>query len=389
MASVPRLRHLLAGGGAILAIALGASPALADRILVLPARGAGDDGAARSTLELELATGLTRLGHTLVPQEEVRLALGMVADGVADTADEYRAVGAAAKADWVVAGSVEPAVTTERVELSACLVSMGRLESVAREVERAHSAEQVGEMLAVLVRPEGIGAGELPWERPTGTPAAVAGTPPAQVQVAAPPPALPPQVPEERREGELVHMDYMLSSEDVWPPYSTGRRGFGAAMQGISIAADRPSGARGDAWAIVGQARGGYAFGDAGLEGFAQVGGNLVGPRALWTELGLRWMMTPSVHRVGSSLHAASFHVGPEITAGGFFRFPGSGTSTAGTTVSASSDARLTLGATLSMALSATPWLQLDAQLGNLRWVPAGADSLLLFGATLGVGLRF
>ena len=233
MASVPRLRHLLAGGGAILAIALGASPALADRILVLPARGAGDDGAARSTLELELATGLTRLGHTLVPQEEVRLALGMVADGVADTADEYRAVGAAAKADWVVAGSVEPAVTTERVELSACLVSMGRLESVAREVERARSAEQVGEMLAVLVRPEGIGAGELPWERPTGTPAAVAGTPPAQVQVAAPPPALPPQVPEERREGELVHMDYMLSSEDVWPPYSTGRRGLLAPQAGV------------------------------------------------------------------------------------------------------------------------------------------------------------
>ena len=35
------------------------------------------------------------------------------------------------------------------------------------------------------------------------------------------------------------------------------------------------SGAVGDAWAIVGQARGGYAIGDSGLEAFAQLGTEL------------------------------------------------------------------------------------------------------------------
>ncbi len=53
----------------------------------------------------------------------------------------------------------------------------GRVESVAREVERPKQPAQVQEMLAVLLRPEGIGAGALPWE--SVNPAAPRPAPPA------------------------------------------------------------------------------------------------------------------------------------------------------------------------------------------------------------------
>lgn len=390
MAARARSLAALGPAGAWLAALLFSSPALADRVLILPARpGAEEDAAQRNALEIEMARSLASLGHALVPEAEAKAALAAVADGVADTSEEYRAAGTAAKADWVIGGAVEPAVITQRVELVAYLVSLGRVESVAREVERARAAEQIQEMLGVLVRPEGIGAGELPWERPRAQPSQVAAPPPPPPPPPKPVAAPPPPAPEGRREGERVKLDYAWTSEDVWPPYANSRRGFVAAMQGISIAAVRPSGAVGDAWAIVGQVRGGYAIGDSGLEVFAQIGGNLVGPRALWTEIGARLLLTPSVHRTGGSLHGLAFHVGPEITAGGFFRFPASQTSAAGTDFSAGVDARPTIGATLSMALQVTPSVQLDAQLGNLRWVPAGDGSLLLFGATLGAGLRF
>lgn len=374
------------------ALVLTATRAQADRVVVLPSRGGSpDEGGPRSALDIEVTRALVALGHAPVPEAETIAALATVADGVADTNEEYRSVGLAAKADWVIVGTIEAAVVTQRVELAASLVSLGRVESVARDVQKAQSAIQVQEMVAVLLRPEGIGVGALPWE--AVAPAPTKPKPVAAMPEVAPPPPKADAPSEPRREGEKVSMDYFDSRQDVWPPYSAGNRGFVTAAQGFAVAAARPGAANGSPWSIVAHARGGYALGDAGIEAFAQIGGNLVGPRALWVDLGVRWMFTPSLHRLGGGsgpFHALSFHMGPELTLGAFMRLAEpdvqgpDGTLYEGTTT-----AHPALGVALGMALQMTPHIQLEGQIGNLRWVPTGDGSILLFGATLGAGLRF
>jgi hypothetical protein len=375
-----------------LALFLSTSHALADRVVLLPARGGFDPG-ARTSLDLELVTALQSLGHSVVPAAETAAAMGPVLDGVADTPEEYRAVGVGTRADWVVAANVDPAVLTQRVELSAYLVSLARVESVAREVDRAQSVSQEKEMLAVLLRPEGVGAGELPWERTArpAAPVAVAVPPP-------PPPAVPP--PQPTRIAGLpplpsgpnrVSMDYTFDTLWVWPPYSAGKRVFVSALQGFSIAAVRLPGATGSTFSFLGGARGGYAPGDLGLELFGQVGGNFVGPRALWIDAGARWMFTPSVHPGSDGvLRGLAFHIGPELTFGAFLRLGGPDiTGPNGMTYARPTTAHPAVGAALNMMLSYSPSLQLEAQIGNLRWIPTGDGSILLVGATLGAGLRF
>jgi hypothetical protein len=364
------------------ALVLWAAEASADRVAVLPTRGP-DDGGARSAVDVEVTRALVAKGHSVVPEAETKAALGAVGDKVADTHEEYQQVGAATKADWVVVGTVEPAVVTSRLEITALLVSQGRVESVAREVEKARSLEQTQEMIAVLLRPEGIGAGALPWEKQTKP---KAGRPVPQ-PVAAPPKEPPPVRPSGRK---VVHMDYAFSREDVWPAYAANRRVFVTAAQGFSVAATTPSGAQGGASSIVGHLRAGYALGDDGLELFGQLGGNLFGPRALWIEAGGRWMFTPSLHAQPPSgdYYALSFHIGPELTLGPLVRLP---TKLVAETADyeGSAEAHFTLGAALDMVLAITPAFRLEAQVGNFRWIPTGEGSIVLFGATLGAQLRF
>jgi hypothetical protein len=178
-----RTRRLLPSAAALAAALLCAQAARADRVAVLPARG-GTDEAARQGAQADIVRGLSAVGHTALPESEVSATLWAVLDGVPDTADEYRTVGTATKADWVLSGVVDPAVTTMRVELIAFHAATGRVESVAREVDRSQAAPQIQEMLGVLIRPEGIGAGELPWERaapPAPPPPAAPGQPAAPV----------------------------------------------------------------------------------------------------------------------------------------------------------------------------------------------------------------
>ena len=47
------------------------------------------------------------------------------------------------------------------------------------------------------------------------------------------------------------------------------------------------------------------------------------------------------------------------------------------------------LGAAATVIFGLSPSVQLEAQLGNLRWVPAEEGALVFVGATLGAGLRF
>lgn len=375
-----------------LALFLSTSHALADRVALLPVRG-GFDPTARTSLDLELVTALQSLGHSVVPAAETAAAMAPVLDGVADTPEEYRAVGVGTRADWVMAASVDPAVLSQRVEIWAYLVSVARIESVAREVDRAQSSSQTKEMLAVLLRPEGIGAGELPWERSRQSAPIAVAVPPVQPPVPAPQPnfpaavARPPSPPGPKR----VSMDYTFETLWVWPPYSAGKRVFVSALQGFSVAAIRLPGARGSAFSFLGGARAGYAPGDLGLELFGQLGGNFVGPRALWIDAGARWMFTPSVHPGSDGvLRGLAFHVGPELTFGAFLRLGGPDvTGPDGVTYAGTTTAHPAVGAALNMMLSYSPMLQIEAQIGNLRWIPTGDGSILVLGATLGAGLRF
>lgn len=368
---------------------LAAPSAWADKVALLPSRG-GADPAARTALDSDLARGLTALGHTVIPAASA--AVG-VTDGVADTAEEYRAVGVATHADWVLVGAVEPAVATARVELTACLVPSGRVESVAREVNQTRTAPEIQEMLGVLVRPEGIGAGELPWEKTQlpAPPAPHPATKPPPPVVIPPPPAPPAAPPIEGRAALL----YPTGAAEIWPVYSGGNRGFIGAVLGFSVPAARPaarsSAARGSGASFVGALRGGYAVGDAGLEPFAELGGNLAGPRALWVNAGARWMFSPLVKRGNDGLlRGAPFFLGPELTAGVFVRLGGAEvTASDGTSYSAGAEAHPVLGAALDLAFALSRSFQLEAQLGNLRWVPTGEGSILLFGATVGGALRF
>lgn len=366
---------------------LAAPSAWADKIALLPSRG-GPDPSARAALDGDLARGLAALGHTVISASP---ATAGVADGVADTAEEYRAVGAATRADWVLVGTVEPAVTSERVELVACLVSAGRVESVAREVHTESAAPEVKEMLAVLVRPEGVGIGELPWERArSGKPAEAPKPPPAAPPPAAPPPAPPPVPTAPPIEGRVA-LTYPTGAAEVWPAYSGGRRGFIGALIGASGPVVRPGAATGSGASFVGGLRAGYAVGDSGIEPFVDLGGNLFGPRALWIDAGARWMWSPTVKRGADGLlRGAPFFLGPAVTAGALVQLGASSpVGAGGTSYTSPAEAHFALGASLDLVYALAPGFQLEASLGNLRWVPTGEGSILLLGATLGGALRF
>jgi hypothetical protein len=364
-------------------LVLCASTALADRVAVLPARGGTDDG-ARNAAQAEILSSLLALGHTPVPDDQVGAALRGIADGTTDTADEYKAVAATTGADWVVVATVEPAVATTRIEVAAYLASNGRIESVAREIERGQSPRQTREVLAVLVRPEGVGVGELPWER-NAVPAVARPQAPAQV-AGAPPPAAPAAPPI----ANLVVMDYPFERHDVWPAYSAGHRLAVSALTGFAVAVARPDGAIGSGASMVLGARLAYALGDRGIELFADAGGNLVGPPGGWLGAGARLMLTPWMKQVGNRMSALSIHMGPELTLGAFFRGGSSAVAVAGgATYKSALETHAALGAALDVVFGVSPTFQVEAQLGNLRWIPGSEGSLVLLGATLGAGLRF
>ncbi len=357
------------------AVLLAAPSAFADRVALLPSRG-GPNPDARAVLDGELARGLAALGHTVIPTNP---AASGVADGVADTPEEDRQVGVAARADWVLVGSVEPAVTTTRIELVASLMQLGRIESVAREVEIAKADAQVQEMLRVLVRPEGVGAGELPWEKGlpvTPRPPPPQPQPPPQVMVTPPPPWPPPPLspPPPAVQAPIVEER----------PYAGQNHGFFGAVLGFSAPVARPSGAAGSGASFTGALRGGYAIGTSGFEPFVEFGGNLVGPQALWISGGARYL------RGVAFSSGVGLWLGPEVIVGAFVRLPGADvTSPSGVVYSGSSEAHPVFGAALDLAVDLSPSFQLEAQLGNLRVIPASSGSIVLLGATLGGSLRF
>ncbi|MFO0756373.1 MAG: hypothetical protein U0359_07775 [Byssovorax sp.] len=374
----------------LLALLFASSSAWADRVALLPARGGMDDK-ARAALDGEISRSLTALGHTPVQVTPAMLKSAGVLDGVADTAEEYRAVGAAAKVDWVLVGTTEPAVTTARVELSACLMKLGRVESVAREVHQASADPEVKQMVEVLLRPEGIGAGELPWEKAPPPPPPPA-TPPPPTTVTVEPPKPPPGPPP--AEGKVA-MDYPLGRQDVWPAYSGGNRPFVGALVGVAGPVARPfvPGANvsvGSGASFVGGFRGGYAITDLGLEIFGDFGGNLFGPKALWLDAGARYMWGPLVKKASDGMRGTPLFFGPSLSFGMFVRLPSEEIAgVSGQSYSAPAEVHPVLGASIDVAYALSRSLQLGAELGNLRWVPSGSGSILLMGMTAGAAYRF
>ncbi|EYF03625.1 hypothetical protein [Chondromyces apiculatus] len=380
---------------ATLATFLFAGAALADRVAVLPARG-GTDDAARQTAQAEITRGLTALGHEVVADTEVTASLWAVLDGVPDSTDEYRTVGTATSAGWVLLGLIEPAVKTTRVELLAFHGSTGRVESVAREVEQEQMGPQIQEMLSVLVRPEGIGEGELPWERAVTPPAPSPAPPtaPPAVPPAAPGPSTPTSPPpgEASAAGgsdKLATMHYLSAVRRVWPPYSGGKPFGLSALIGFSHATTRPEGAIGSASAALVSLRASYAFAGT-FEPFVQFGSNLSGPGAVWVEGGARYLFTPGLHMGPKGLEGMALHFGLEATAGAFIR-PGQSDLEGPSDVryERSLQAGFTMSAAGTVIVGISPGLQLEAQVGNLRFVPLSEGSLVFVGATAGVGLRY
>ena len=157
-----------------------ACAARADKVAVLPFTAS--PGVVKP--ELDQARSWTRdasiaKGHTAPNAQEMVSAEAAVKDGTADTSSEYLAAGKASGSQWTVTGHLdrhdappaklpdgteEEGYTSYRVELEVCQVDTGRVESLAREIDPDAAPAQIGEMLALLLRPEGIKNVQLPWE---------------------------------------------------------------------------------------------------------------------------------------------------------------------------------------------------------------------------------
>jgi hypothetical protein len=180
----------------------------------------------------------------------------------------------------------------------------------------------------------------------------------------------------------------------VWPPYSGGKRGFIRAGLGFSLPAVQPT-VGGTTLprtvAVTGAARGGVALTDLGLELFADLGGNLKGTRALWLDVGARWMFAPAMSRGPDGVRSGvPFFLGPELLFGGFFQLGSSSIDPMTLkpySVGGASHPMLGLG--LDLAYAIAPSFQLEVGLGNLRWVPVSGGSVLSLGAELGATVRF
>lgn len=347
----------------VLCAALVATPALADRIAVLPPSGGSPEEIAK--LEGEISAALQGLGHTLVPGAEVKTALADPAFATRSP-DTLLALGKKLGADWIITATEEPAVSTERVELGAAYEKQGRYELVAREVDKSKSGEQVKEMLGVLLRPEGVGTGALPWE-----------TTPTQPQ---------PNVKPPDQTVTVIGPDKPKPEEPARPraPYGGGRMGFITAGFGVDGLVVTPADAQGGAASFVGVIRGGVAILDTGLEPYAQLGGHLAGPPAVWLEVGVRWMGIAILKDVGG----VGLHLGPSLH-GGLFILPGSTSVLGGASYTTPTDVTGTLALSLDGALRIAERVQLDAHLGELRWVPVDSGSTLSLGANIAGGVRF
>jgi len=345
------LRHVASAWA--LAAVLVAGSALADKVAVLPFQSTS----AATSLDLDAArsatkSAVTALSHTLPTDPEMLTAQMSSKDGVVDSGQEYVAAGRASSSAWTVAGHVEGHGPTYRLELEICQVDSGRIESLAREITPALATGQIREMLALLVRPEGIANAPIPWERgvpasPTPPPVAPEAPPPAPPPPGPPPPPPPPAVRHAYAEGHSFALGVL-----------------GSALSAFS----RPKDATGSPTSALIGGTAAYALaGVPGLELRADFDGSIAGPRSYTVDGGARYAfaLVPSVR----------LFIGPEATIGAFIA---SG---------ADKTARALLQGAGFVALGIGPQVQLELAC-NLAYA-AGSPSLALGGGTFRALVRF
>src|SRR5581483_11418926 len=129
-----------------------------DKVVVLPFQGDAKTEEARNAT----SGAVLQKAHTPLGEDETKKAVAAVSDGVPDTSAEFRQAGKAVKAQWTLVGRVENHDWYYRIELEACQVDSGRVESLSRNIDPQKATAMIGDMVALLLRPEGIGAGN-PW----------------------------------------------------------------------------------------------------------------------------------------------------------------------------------------------------------------------------------
>jgi hypothetical protein len=272
-------------------------------------------------------------------------------DGVVDTTQEYKAAGRASTSGWTVAGHVEGHGATYHLELEVCQVETGRVETLAREITPTVAPAQIQEMLAILLRPEGIANALIPWERGSPVPATPPPAPPPPAPPPAPPaPPAPPPPPAVRHAYAEGH------------PFAIG--GFFSMLGAIQ----RPSNAIGSSLAGLIGASAGYALASVpGLELRGDFDGSFAGPRSISADVGARYAIpiVPSIR----------LFAGPEATVGGFFA---SG---------ADKTPRGLLQGAAFVALGIGERVQVEL-VGNLAYA-AGSPPLTLGGGSIRMLLRF
>lgn len=343
-------------GALLAAVLLTASPALADKVLVLPFQRVGN--ASRAEIEQAHAAtsaAVSELSHKLPSESEMITAEVAVRDGVADTSEEYLAAGRASNSDWTVGGHIEAHGPTYRLELEACQIGSGRVESLAREIDPADAMRQIGEILAILLRPEGIANATIPWEQAT-----VSLRPP-KAKPHPTPPAPPP--PPARPEAPAVAHRY-AENQPIALGVSTTI--LGAIHRSLPPFA--PSSDVGSATAGTLGGTAALALANApGLELCVDGSGSIAGPKSFSLAGGARWAL-PIVPTL-------RLFAGPEAEVGTFVTFAGDKT------------ARFLASGGVFVALGLGEHLELELA-ADIDYA-AGSTSLVLGGGTLRALVRF
>ncbi len=324
--------------------------ALADKVAVLPFQSVGN----ATSVDLDKARVTTRAAvldrkHT-APTDSQMITAEMAFKGeLGGGAKAFQAAGRASGSDWVVRGLVETHGATYHLELEVCQVETGRKETLAREIEPAKELVQVAEMLALLLRPEGIANADIPWER--GAQNVMPPVKPGDTKVVTKPPEAPPGPP------PVKHV------------YAEGRPIVIGLDLSILSALHRPSVAQGPATSM----QLGGAFGYAllkipGLELRGNLAGAVAGPSSMTIDVGARYML-PVVP-------TKRIFVGPELGLGTFI------------TLGAEKTARFLARGSLVGSLGLGDRLQLEL-VGDFDYAAGGSGALLLFGGTARGAFRF
>lgn len=317
------------------------SVAFADRVAVLRVDGSA---AAQSKLAADVDQAITVLKHERASADDTAKARSTARDGEPDSSSEYVAAGKSIDAQWTLVVHAAPSPGS-RVELTACQVATGRTEFLARDVHGSNSAEQIGEMLQRLLRPEGIGSDEMAWKvEPKETARVGSG----EGRPAAPAPGLGTSLGTYRGTAPLV--------------IGAGGGAFGALV--------RPDNARGSS--LTGNIAVHIGFVPSvfpSLEIRLNGGASFVGPSAFHADGGARYMAPIT----GAS--SVPMFVGPEVTLGIFRPLGGD------------QSARFLARAAGVLAVQVHSHMQVDV-LGEFLVAPGGTGTLLLGGGTVRASLR-